>query len=183
MTVRPYKYWRRVTNDQPMGLGHAAQYNLTGPQAARAHDDLLVRTRVHVRMQFVVGAPASDVPPERWWNNMSINYAFSYDPAGGSPHLPPTSADPRVKLTGSLRPTLVASPSDPTQYSVQFHGFGEDIDSKGAIAGDGVHFGKGELVLFLFDHDLAWTTGLYAAIDASIFSYMECLWESSAPTP
>lgn len=183
MTVRPYKYWRRVINDQPYGLLPASQYNLTGPTANRAHDDLLVRTRVHVRATFAVGVPTSDVPPERWWTNLSINYAFSWDPAGASPHLRPDSSDHRLKLTGSLRPTLVASPSAPTSYYVVWEGYGEDIDSKGAIVGNGTNFGKGELVLFLFDHDLGWTSGIYTSIGMAIFSYIECLFESSAASP
>jgi len=181
MVTRPYNYWRRVTQDQPYGLLPADRYFLVGPLGIRHPDDLLVRTRAHVEMRFSVGNPASDSPSSRWWSNCSINYCLAFDPAGGTPHLLPFAEDKRIKLTGSLEPILYPDPTDAGAYNVCFRGFGEDIDSKGIKAGDGTHLGKPELTIYLQDHDAGWSLGIYSAIDAAIFTYVECLFETSVP--
>lgn len=77
-----------------------------------------------------VGAPGAGTPAEGWWTQIVINwFIWSAHSLGTSP--PNYGDDPDVLFLGKLYPTLVASPSAPTEYYVVFKGPDTGFQSHG----------------------------------------------------
>lgn len=81
-------------------------------------------------VRVAVGAPAAGTPPEAWWTQATLNWVLWFD-TDSATGVPPFGYEPSVLYTGTLTPTLVASPSAPTEYYVYYRGPEQGFQSKG----------------------------------------------------
>lgn len=180
----PFYYWRRGFEDIPFGLvgTGSKSIQLAGLAATRTHTDVLVRTRLYLSLNFVVGNQSADSPPERWWANNPVTVSTTFTPDGSALWALPDSGDSRIVCTGALFPTLVASPSDPTAYAVTYQPKDGVMESFSRRKSDGVHFGRAQTLIHMGDYDAGWWLGTYSAIDASVGALVEYLYASPSPS-
>jgi hypothetical protein len=96
---------------------------------------------VHV----AVGAPGTGTPGEAWWYRSTFNW-FIWASNSLLTGPPTYGVEPDCLFLGRLKPTLIASPSEPTSYVVTFEGPDNGFQTKGqrhATGGDPIYLNTG----------------------------------------
>lgn len=110
------------------GLSGSLHVGQLSPSIATA--GTILRSISFPSVNVEVGSPGTGTPPEGWWSQITMTW-FIWAQFTFTPSFPTFGADSSVLLAGRLYPTLVASPSSPTSYYVNFRGPAEGFESEG----------------------------------------------------
>jgi hypothetical protein len=80
----------------------------------------LLRTRSELQFTAAVGAPGLGIPPEVWWAQCSVTLSAWWVPTGSLTLLPLSGSTSQYLGSQLLQKRLVASPSSPSEYYVEF---------------------------------------------------------------
>jgi hypothetical protein len=115
---------RRIYGEAPFGptyLAHTPDPVLVAKHTApHANDDTFLRLQLDFQLAVQVGSPSADVPPEDWWPRASATLILGWSPTGSSTPLPLNGTSEHYLGSRLLQPRLTHSPSDPTEYVVQW---------------------------------------------------------------
>lgn len=127
----------------PGGSGGAVRVGQLTPFAPV--NGTILRTISFPSVHVSVGAPGVGTPPEDWWMQATMNW-FIWASYSTSTTVPTFGHDGTVLYCGRLIPTLVASPSAPTEYYVRFEGPEQGFVTQGqrkAPSGDSIYVNTG----------------------------------------
>lgn len=115
---------RRIYNESPFGPttipASPSATAITVHTAPHSNQDTFLRARFEFQMATQVGSPTADVPPEDWWPRASLTLIASWSPTGSHSPLPLVGNSEHYLGSQILVPRLTHSPSDPTEYVVQW---------------------------------------------------------------
>lgn len=116
---------RRIYSEGPFGpttIPASPSATLVAKHTApHSNTDTLLRVRFEFLMATQVGSPSADVPPEDWWPRAEVTLIAGWSPTGSSVPLPLVGSTEHYLGSALLQPRLTTSPSDPTEYVVQWH--------------------------------------------------------------
>jgi len=163
------------TNVVPLVATSASPHVLLVQSAPVSNHDTFLRAVVEFSFTAVVGAPTSDVPPEQWWAQTGVFLTGWWSPTGSS--VPGATAGTSEHFLGSrlLYPTLVASPSAPTEYYVTWAPIEPLVFENSRVDLTATVRPTFILSLYVFDVDHA-LDGTYAAIDANYYGRVNSIW-------
>jgi hypothetical protein len=115
---------RRIYGEGPFGPTTIARTGspvlVVKHTAPHANDDTFLRLQLDFQMATQVGSPSADVPPEDWWPRASATLILGWSPTGSSSPLPLVGTSEHYLGSRTLCPRLTTSPSDPTEYVIQW---------------------------------------------------------------
>ncbi len=172
---------RRIYGEGPFGpttIAHSPNPVLIAKHTApHANDDSFLRLQLDFQLSVRVGAPTSDVPPEEWWTRAALTLILGWSPTGSATPLPLNGTSEHYLGSRLLSPRLTASPSDPTQYAVQWET--EDPVVTKTYRRDATATVRPTITVGMYvnDPDFA-LDGTYAAINATWYWRLFTLWGS-----
>lgn len=143
----------------PGGSGGLLRVGTLSPPGAA--NGTLIRSISFPSVRVAVGAPPFSVPPEQWWSQVTINW-FMHAAPYDTGTVPSYGLDPSVVFLGRLEPTLVASPSEPAAYYVNYEGPRDGFQSHGQRRATG-----GDLIYLLTS--MRWEDPL-GGLDSSLYT-------------
>jgi len=178
------KTWRRgalvsppSNNINPPQIRFGGQGAITGLTTTT-----LLRTEIGLFIGAAVGDPAvTSVPPEDWWIRFEPSFSVRVSNVSSTDYGSAYTTDENVVLTGSLFPTLVASPTAPVEYYVTFRVDQASVVSHGSRKWDNTGPGFWVIPTINFhDYQAAVDAGSYAGIEMSAWGYLRTLWRYDA---
>lgn len=98
-------------------------YEILGAQhnsPTATHLGTLLRTRAEFNMVCSVGAPVSGPPPEGWWTQCDVMLLAFWVPSGSTALIGAGGTSETYLGSAMCEKRLVASPSDPSSYYVNY---------------------------------------------------------------
>lgn len=183
MSTIPFKYTNRRIGGVPSGyhVPVSGDIPLGGLNPLRLSSDVILHTWFHPSVQWAVGATSA--PPEAAWSEAYVLVTAWWTDLADPTFYHADDNYPGTLIVGHLTPTLVASPSAPNEYYVNWVGPPEGFSAATSrkvptygVSDPIVNFG-----LTIYDPLSGFQHGLYSGQSVTVWALEETLWGSLNP--